>query len=79
MTAPTQKLLQIDKLVLHFKTSHGVVQAVDSVDFELETNRAVVILGESGCGNPPSPRRCCDCYRAMWTNTGAVSICMGKM
>ena len=50
MIAPTQKLLQIDKLVLHFKTSHGVVQAVDSVDFELEANRAVVILGESGCG-----------------------------
>ena len=48
--APSQKLLQIEKLVLHFKTSHGVVQAVDSVDFELDTNRAVVILGESGCG-----------------------------
>ena len=50
MTASLQKLLQIESLVLHFKTSHGVVQAVDSVDFELETNRAVVILGESGCG-----------------------------
>jgi oligopeptide/dipeptide ABC transporter ATP-binding protein len=47
---PSQKLLQIENLVLHFKTSHGVVQAVDSVDFELDTNRAVVILGESGCG-----------------------------
>jgi peptide/nickel transport system ATP-binding protein len=50
MNTPSQKLLQIEKLVLHFKTSHGVVQAVDSVDFELDTNRAVVILGESGCG-----------------------------
>ncbi len=51
MTAvPSQKLLQIESLVLHFKTSHGIVQAVDSVDFELDTNRAVVILGESGCG-----------------------------
>src|SRR6185503_3151366 len=26
------------------------VQAVDGVDFELDSNRAVVILGESGCG-----------------------------
>ena len=50
MNTPSQKLLQIENLVLHFKTSHGVVQAVDSVDFELDTNRAVVILGESGCG-----------------------------
>jgi oligopeptide/dipeptide ABC transporter ATP-binding protein len=50
MNTSPQKLLQIEKLVLHFKTSHGVVQAVDSVDFELDTNRAVVILGESGCG-----------------------------
>ncbi len=50
MNISGQKLLSIEDLVLHFKTSHGVVQAVDGVDFELETNRAVVILGESGCG-----------------------------
>ena len=45
-----QRLLQIENLVLHFKTLHGDVQAVDGVDFELGRNRAVVILGESGCG-----------------------------
>jgi len=45
-----QKLLKIEDLVLHFKTRAGTVQAVDGVDFELDTNRAVVILGESGCG-----------------------------
>ena len=28
----------------------GTVQAVDGVDFDLDTNRAVVILGKSGCG-----------------------------
>src|SRR3989304_1218061 len=44
------KLLRIEELVLHFSTTHGVVQAVDGVDFQLESNRAVVILGESGCG-----------------------------
>ena len=48
--AQNQKLLQIEDLVLHFKTTHGDVQAVDGVNFELGTNRAVVILGESGCG-----------------------------
>ncbi len=44
------KLLQIADLKLHFKTRTGTVQAVDGVDFELDSNRAVVILGESGCG-----------------------------
>jgi oligopeptide/dipeptide ABC transporter ATP-binding protein len=50
MSPTSEKLLQIEDLVLHFKTNSGVVQAVDGVDFELDTNRAVVILGESGCG-----------------------------
>ena len=44
------KLLRLEELVLHFGTTHGVVQAVDGVNFELDTNRAVVVLGESGCG-----------------------------
>ncbi len=46
----SNKLLRIEDLVLHFNTTHGPVQAVDGVNFELETNRAVVVLGESGCG-----------------------------
>src|ERR1051325_4470618 len=50
MSPTAQKLLQIEDLVLHFRTNHGTVQAVDGVDFELNSNRAVVILGESGCG-----------------------------
>jgi peptide/nickel transport system ATP-binding protein len=37
-------------LTLHFRAGAGIVQAVDGVDFELPHNRAVVILGESGCG-----------------------------
>ncbi|MCB0117966.1 MAG: ABC transporter ATP-binding protein [Anaerolineales bacterium] len=44
------KLLQIENLVLHFKTLNGAVQAVDGVNFTLDSNRAVVVLGESGCG-----------------------------
>jgi oligopeptide/dipeptide ABC transporter ATP-binding protein len=44
------RLLQIQDLVLHFRTEAGAVQAVDGVDFELDYHRAVVILGESGCG-----------------------------
>ena len=49
MNTSTQ-LLHIENLTLHFRTQAGAVQAVDGVDFELDSNRAVVILGESGCG-----------------------------
>ncbi len=43
-------LLRLEDLVLHFRTTQGVVQAVDRVNFQLENNKAVVVLGESGCG-----------------------------
>jgi oligopeptide/dipeptide ABC transporter ATP-binding protein len=43
-------LLRIEDLVLYFNTRQGPVQAVDGVNFALDCNRAVVILGESGCG-----------------------------
>ncbi len=44
------ELLRVENLKLHFRTTQGVVQAVDGVDFNLTYNRAVVIVGESGCG-----------------------------
>lgn len=43
-------LLNAKNLILHFRTTKGVVQAVDGVDFKLDYNKAIVILGESGCG-----------------------------
>jgi peptide/nickel transport system ATP-binding protein len=45
-----QTLLDVKNLVLHFKTTQGIVQAVDGVDFTLDYHKAVVVLGESGCG-----------------------------
>jgi oligopeptide/dipeptide ABC transporter ATP-binding protein len=47
---PNDKLLRIENLVLHFKTRKGTVQAVDGVFFDLRSQEAVVVLGESGCG-----------------------------
>ena len=44
------ELLKIENLRLHFKTTKGVVQAVDDVNFVLNSNEAIVVLGESGCG-----------------------------
>ncbi len=46
----SQFVLKTEDLVLYFRTTKGVVQAVDHVDFELIAGRAVVVIGESGCG-----------------------------
>jgi oligopeptide/dipeptide ABC transporter ATP-binding protein len=43
-------LLRIEDLRLYFRVKNGVVQAVDEVDFSLNYNEAIVIVGESGCG-----------------------------
>lgn len=45
-----ERLLSIQDLKLHFSTTRGPVQAVDGVNFDLTTNKAVVVVGESGCG-----------------------------
>ncbi len=47
---PDNSLLLVEDLLLHFRTTQGIVQAVDSVGFELGYKEAVVVLGESGCG-----------------------------
>lgn len=66
----TNTLLRIEKLVLYFNTLKGPVQAVDEVDFSLDTNRAVVILGESGCGKSSLAKAI---LRLLPRNAGAYS------
>ncbi len=43
-------LLRVEGLRLHYRTTRGVVRAVDGIDFEVRRNEALVVLGESGCG-----------------------------
>lgn len=50
MASDNKQLLRICDLRLHFRTTKGIVQAVDGVDFALDRNKAVVVIGESGCG-----------------------------
>jgi oligopeptide/dipeptide ABC transporter ATP-binding protein len=45
-----QKVLQVEDLKLYFRTTKGIVQAVDQVTFDLAEKEAIVIVGESGCG-----------------------------
>ncbi len=48
--ADNKTLLHVENLKLYFKATRGLVQAVDGVDFDLTNNKAVVVIGESGCG-----------------------------
>lgn len=43
-------LLNIEDLHLYFRTTKGIVQAVDDVNLKLRSDEAIVVLGESGCG-----------------------------
>ncbi|HEC63521.1 MAG TPA: ABC transporter ATP-binding protein, partial [Candidatus Acetothermia bacterium] len=48
--AENDVLLRVEDLRLYFRTTKGVLRAVDGVSFELAADRAMVIVGESGCG-----------------------------
>lgn len=50
MEEKRQKLLKVENLKLSFRTSKGEIKVIDGLDFEMNRNEAVVILGESGSG-----------------------------
>ncbi len=43
-------LLEVENLVLHYRTRRGPVRAVDGVSFDLEQGHTLALVGESGCG-----------------------------
>jgi oligopeptide/dipeptide ABC transporter ATP-binding protein len=44
------KLLEVNRLKTYFNTNSGLVKAVDGINFSLEKNEILSIVGESGCG-----------------------------
>lgn len=46
----TNNLLRVEDLVLYYRTSKGIVRAVDGVSFDLGVKQALAVIGESGCG-----------------------------
>ncbi|HTY78455.1 MAG TPA: ABC transporter ATP-binding protein [Candidatus Bathyarchaeia archaeon] len=47
-------LLEVRNLQTQFKTSSGVVRAVDGVSWDVRTGETVALVGESGCGKSVS-------------------------
>jgi oligopeptide/dipeptide ABC transporter ATP-binding protein len=45
-----ETLLRVKDLTLHFRTTRGVLEAVDKVSFSMGRRRSITIIGESGCG-----------------------------
>ncbi len=44
------KLLSVSNLKLYYRTTKGVVKAVDDVSFDINRGETLAIVGESGCG-----------------------------
>src|SRR3972149_7164563 len=49
-------LLQIEDLVVSYRTRAGLVRAVDGVSLSVAAGQSVGLVGESGCGTPTVPR-----------------------
>ena len=50
LTEKQEDLLVIQDLVKHFKTPHGVVRAIDGINFNVRTGETFGLVGESGSG-----------------------------
>ena len=56
MPQPTDNLLEIDQLAVHFQTDEGIVKAVDGATFAIGRGKTVCVVGESGCGKSVTAR-----------------------
>jgi len=61
-------LLEVNDLKKHFPIRAGFlggvtghVYAVDGISFSIAKGETLSLVGESGCGNPPSARPFCAC------------------
>ncbi len=56
MTIPTDNLLEVTNLHVHFQTDEGLVKAVDGATFTIPRGKTICVVGESGCGKSVTAR-----------------------
>ena len=49
-------ILEVKHLKKYFKTSRGMLHAVDDINFTLERGKTLGLVGESGCGKSTTGR-----------------------
>ncbi len=64
-------LLEVKHLKKYFKTSRGMLQAVDDISFELGEGKTLGLVGESGCGKSTTGRAI---LRLLEPTSGEVSF-----
>ena len=52
----TKPLLEVKNLKKYFKTSRGMLHAVDDISFTIDSGKTLGIVGESGCGKSTAGR-----------------------
>ena len=52
----SESILQVSNLKKYFRTSRGMLHAVDDISFTLEKGKTLGIVGESGCGKSTTGR-----------------------
>lgn len=48
------KQLEVKNLVIHYETDAGIVEAVNSVSFDLDRGETLGLVGETAPAKPPS-------------------------
>ena len=52
----TNNIIEVRDLKKHFKTSNGMLHAVDGINFNIKEGKTLGIVGESGCGKSTTGR-----------------------
>ena len=52
----SEPILEVRHLKKYFKTKHGMLHAVDDVNFTIEKGKTLGVVGESGCGKSTTGR-----------------------
>jgi peptide/nickel transport system ATP-binding protein len=72
--APSDTVLEVRDLRVHFPIEEGLLKAVDGVDFDVPRGRTLGLVGESGCGKSVTSQAILRIVPRPGITTGRVSL-----